>query len=50
MYFQLKINSLGVIEVPVVPMAINIYFIKWIIMWSFYQKGYKLYMNNSVFT
>ena len=39
MYFQLKTNSVGITEVSVLPMAIDI---QWIIT-SYYQKGYELY-------
>ena len=46
-YFQLKTNSVGITEVSVVPMANNMYFIQWIIA-SYYQDGYKSYINNSV--
>ena len=38
-YFQLKTNSVGIIEVSVIPMANTMYFIQWIV--TLYQNGYK---------
>ena len=44
-YFQLKVNSVGITEVSIVPMADNMYFIQWITTPN-YEYGYKFYTSN----